>query len=442
MSVKHRRLTFSEESFVRPATMETIGFGVALSGVLDVAVLTKAYAALRSEYPVLAARAEALEGGGFVFVTDEGGATDEQGAAASVLERQRQWDFDELAEPPLDGTKSLSLLQVDSDGDRHRVIFWLSHAIADAGNATFFLLRLWTLYTEAVQTGQIGDVVAHPLPSPPHEAMAERGFLPGDPPPYEERFKGIAWCGAMPSAAELAEADLRFALTGRVRLDRETSLGLQPAAKAAGASAHALVSAAIALAERGAFTGVARGDEIALGLLTPVDFKARLNPPLHVTEVTTLTGFSPVRVVVAADSDLVEIGREVSRQIKEDVGSGVAHRAAINPMPAWASVGFSAPILVSNIGAVPDLTLPAELVATDLRSNICKNFSGLPALLAAVPEGESLPFPEASMYLVMTFEDRISIEIRNMPGTISRQAQDGVLARISELLAGFVRDSR
>jgi hypothetical protein len=430
MSAIGRRLTFSEESFVRPGTKEVIGFGCALEGFLDVEKLSQAYAVLRREYPILTTRVQA-DGDGFVFVLQD----PDVGEASSVRVRQGAWEFDEYVLSDLDVAQMLSALDITSAADRHRVILWASHAVTEGKSAELLFRRLFSLYSEIVQTGDARPREATPFPEPPHEVMARQGFVARGEPLYEERCAGISWCGSLPSAEELAASEWPSLLFNRLRLDSAASTSLRHKARELGLSVHGLVTAAIALAERQAFTDAPDDEEIHLGLLTPVDFKARLTPPVGPFDITTLTGFSFARVGVTTGSDLVGVAQQVSRQIREDIESGLVQLTAISPIPDWASIGSHTPLLISNMGVLADLELPPELVGLDTRFFIHKDMSGLPALLES--DFASMLAP-ASMYLVSSYGGRLSVEVRNMPGTISRENQENILARIRTLLLGVV----
>ncbi|ADG98970.1 hypothetical protein Srot_2533 [Segniliparus rotundus DSM 44985] len=425
--MQRRRLTFAEESFIQVPTMETVAVACSVRGALDTALLKQAYHLLRKEFPIVGARVE-QEDDGYVFVANE---SDE----ASFIRFEAQkgpWRFEDVLSPNFDLKETVSMVNVSSDGEQHRVTFFVNHAVVDGQHSIFLLNRLWSLYTELATSGSVAPRTPQRLPSAPFELMEKKyGYVAGKT-PYAERFAQIRWSGSMPCAEELTGSE--SFVTNRLRLDQETTARLSQAGRRLGISMHGLVSGAIAVAERGNFTNLPEEEPLWLGLLTPIDFKDKLNPPLKIYEVTTLVGFSAVAVEVDTRSDIVTIGKRVIAQIKDDLADGTVQLTSVSPFPDLASRGYEPPVLISNLGVIPDFPLPAKLFHEDFRAYIHKDFSGLPTFISSFDQGATIPVLEASIYALSTFNGQLSIEVRNIPGTIKDADQKKILARIGELL--------
>lgn len=351
----YRALTFSEASFVRPTSREVIGTSFELRGSVDTTALRAAYGALLEEYPVLSARIVTANGRPHFAPGDPAVA-----AAIGFRDVASPWAGYDQTPPWFVGGDQLSALTLTGLGERYRLTLWASHSATDGSGIVAIAVRLFELYT-AFASGATPIVrPARDFPTEPHLVMAARGHLPGEL-DYEERLAGTSWHGAVPSADAVADAlpadapDTDDAL--RVRFDLAETEALAGTARAQGFSTHALVSGLIARAE------LAESEEgSALALLTPVDFRGRIEPPIPLRSVTALCGFSYVAV---RDDAAETIARTVADSIRSDVRDGTVLRTSVSPMPDLATRRHGPPVLISNLGQFPTLTTPSALEVLD-----------------------------------------------------------------------------
>ncbi|MET9326350.1 acyltransferase [Tsukamurella sp. NPDC003166] len=413
----HRALTFSEASFVRPASREVIGTSYALRGVVDVTALRSAFAALLEEYPVLAARIVDVKGRPHFAPGDPTVA-----AAIGFRDSAAPWTGYAQTPPWFVGADQLAALTLTGIGDDYRLTLWASHAATDGSGIVAIASRLFELYT-ALASGATPIVRrAGDFPAEPHRVMAERGHLPAEL-DYEERLAGTVWHGAVP--AEFPDEpgpDVDDAL--RTRFGPGETTALDAAARAHGVSTHALVSGIIARAELAECA-----EDATVALLTPVDFRGRVDPPIPLRSVTALCGFSYVAV---ADAPAADIARTVSDRIRADVRDGTVLRTAVSPMPDPRTRRHGPPVLISNLGAVPDPLTPAGLEVRDFHAQIVRSAAGIREY-AAGHVGDGTPaVPIGTSYLVSTFGGRLSIELRALPDTLDGAVRLRLLDRVED----------
>jgi hypothetical protein len=406
-----------------------IGMSFLVRGSLDLHALAKAFEGLRKEYPVLSYWMEAADEGPRMVA-------DGPGQPVEKVVRVVEGDVRSWLPPCLNIETSLSFLDVTSDNGRHRVTLWFDHAIADGANAIFLTVRLWSLYTRVVQEGSVGELTAHPVPKSPQQAMVERGIAPGSR-TSAERLVGVRWSGSMPTAGSLPEGDLQPQLK-RIQMNADAFSGLRRFAKEKGVTIHGLVAGAVALAEREAFLDLPKGEAIPLGLISPVNMRSRVSPPLGPAEVTNFLGHLVVRLLVHCESDPVDLAVVVAKQFRDDLDSGFLLGAMSLPSPTDTPGQW---IAISNLQNVPIPTLPSDLVAEDFKILFENDMRQTRDLIAATPDDATLPAPAGSGYYVYTFAGVLSISLMNIPGSILLEVRDRILSRVVELLATMARQA-
>ncbi len=411
----HRPLTFSEASFVRPTSREVIGTSFELRGAVDRTALRSSFTALLEEYPVLAARIVDVEGRPH-FAPGDASVV----AAIGFRETATPWTDYEQTPPWFVGSEQLAALSLTGVGDRYRLTLWASHAATDGSGIIAIAARLFELYT-ALASGAAPIIRhAHDFPAEPHLVMAARGHLPEEL-DYEERLAGTVWHGAVP--AEFPDdpgPDVDDAL--RIRFGTGETSAFTAAARAHGVSPHALVSGLIARAE---LAECVQGSVVAL--LTPVDFRARIDPPIPLRSVTALCGFSYVAV---GEAPAEEIARTVADRIRSDVRDGTVLRTSVSPMPDPRTRRHGPPVLISNVGDVSAPATPAGLEVLDFHAQIVRSAAGIREYAAGAGGGGVPPAPIGTSYLVSTFAGRLSVELRVLPGTLDGAARRRLLDRI------------
>ncbi|GAA4398621.1 phthiocerol/phthiodiolone dimycocerosyl transferase family protein [Tsukamurella soli] len=414
----HRALTFSEASFVAPASRETIGASVELRGGMDTAALQAAFSALLVEYPVLAARVVDIAGRPHFVAGDPSVA-----GSAGFMHRTEPWAGYAQVPPPFVGSAQLAALALTSDGTRHRCTLWASHSATDGSGLMAITVRLFEFFT-VLATGRDPEVaVATDFPVAPDQLMAERGYLPAAV-GYDERLGETSWSGAVASApGDPTAPDADDVL--RIRLGEATTRAVGDRAHALGVSVNSLVSGMIAEAE------LAESGGGALALLTPVDFRGRLDPPIPLRSVTALVGFSFVSTAEAGPAPTAaEIARVVGDRIRADMRDGTILRAAVSPMPDPATRRFGPPVLISNVGEFPLLATPPGLEMHDFQSQIVRSAEGMRRYAAGWHGVGAAPVPLGSSYLLSTFDGRLSIEMRVLPETLDAATRARILRRI------------
>ncbi|MGL6234577.1 MAG: phthiocerol/phthiodiolone dimycocerosyl transferase family protein [Segniliparus sp.] len=399
-----------------------IGCGVSLNGPLDIAALTEAFGALRREFPDIAGRIEKADDG-FDLVVDG------PGKPAAELTRQFHQEIEKGVAADLDIGETLTALDVLTEGeDRHLAILRYSHTIADGTRATFLLFRLWSLYTQVVKDGSPDEIEARPVPASPEQALAERGIVKG-PSSGEERLAGTRWHGAVPAVEDLPEGELR-ALRKRVVVEGDL-LNLRAIAKKLGCSAYGLVTAALVIAERGAFADVPDDEPVPLGLVSTVDARFKLSPPIAPADVTNCVSTLYKRLDLTRDSSLVDVARQLSDQLRDDVASGLIQQTVLQPDP---SPGQGPAVAVNYFGDLPSPELPDGLTADLIESVFEFDLSLLRAVVAMLPPGSPPPIPVGVSYYTGTFANKFGIEALNLPGLVPEQVVDGILERAIALL--------
>ncbi|TWS19287.1 acyltransferase [Tsukamurella asaccharolytica] len=413
----HRALTFSEASFVRPTSREVIGTSFELRGVVDGTALRSAFTALLEEYPVLAARIVEIAGRPHFAPGDAAVAS-----AIGFHESTAPWTGYEQAPPWFVGSEQLAALSLIGIGERHRLTLWASHAATDGSGIVAIAARLFELYT-ALASGATPIIRrAKDFPAEPHLVMAARGHLPEEL-DYEERLAGTVWHGAVP--AEFPDdpgPDVDDVLRARFTAGETTAL--EAAARGHDVSSHALVSGLIARAELAECA-----ENATVALLTPVDFRARITPPIPLRSVTALCGFSYVAV---GDAPTPEIARTVAERIRADVRDGTVLRTAVSPMPDPRTRRHGPPVLISNLGPVAEPDVPAGLEVLDFHAQIIRSAGGLREYAAGHTGPGAPAAPIGTSYLVSTFGGRLSIELRALPGTLDAETRLRLLDRITD----------
>ncbi len=414
----HRPLTFSEASFVRPTSREIIGTSYELRGDVDRTALRSAFAALLEEYPVLAARIVDVQGRPHFAPGDAAVA-----AAIGFRIDPVPWAGYAQTPPWFVGSEQLAALTLTGTGEHHRLTLWASHAATDGSGIVAMAGRLFELYS-ALASGATPLVRrAHDFPAEPHKVMAVRGHTAQDL-DYEERLAGTVWHGAVPqSFPDDPGPDADDVL--RVRFGASETAALAATARAHGVSLHALVSGVLARAE---LAECAEGSTIAL--LTPVDFRGRIEPPIPLRSVTALCGFSYTAV---GEAPVEAIARTVADRLRADVRDGTVLATSVSPMPDPRTRRHGPPVLISNLGEVPVPGTPAGVQVLDFHAQIVRSAAGIREYAAAGPA----PAPIGTSYLVSVFGGRLSVELRVLPGTVDEAVRRRLLERIEAAALGL-----
>ncbi|TWS19285.1 acyltransferase [Tsukamurella asaccharolytica] len=410
--MSRRALTPLEIPYVLTGTTSSGSFTV--RGPMDAGRLARAYADLRREHPVLAGRIEAHDHGFDLIAPDAG--PDEATAPIQVELRAFAPGDVRLG---VDADAAIAAVQLVSDGDLHRVTLGVSHAVADGAHALFLNLRLWELYSGAEAAAPAG------LPAAPTE-LADR-LAAGAPP--APSVVDVVSTATVPSPADVDAGDFAF---DRIRLDAGATEAVRRRAKEAGLSVHGLLAGIIVAAERAELDRPA-DEPVPLAVFSPVDLRARAEPAVPAAAVTNFAGSSTVPVAVRGDTPPEDIGRAVLAGLRADLADGTVAAALAGAAPVTVTGGV--PVRLSNIGAIPAPSTPDGVTALDFHTSSEVDIERVRALVRHAP-------PEALAPLVglhhhaLTFDGRLSIELRHAPGTLAPDAARRIRDRIASGLIG------
>ena len=406
-----RRPLSTLESWFALSSM-TIWYTVEVEGPIDLDTLHEALRCLRLEHPVLAGRfvpgsARRADGLPDLDLLVPGGseAVVRQDRAGSVL---------------ADRSGELAFLDVTRSGDRSLVSFAVHHSIADGRLGSYWHTRLWSHYTDLAE-GRVPAVEPHPVPHAPESLLAERGFEQAPRPNRSRR--------AVPP--DLPE-QTKFVFTReRVRLSARVTELLKARAQALSMTVHALVAGACVVAER---RSMPLPDDVAADLFidTPVDVRPRLSPPAQPWDVTNALGNSPGLIAARPDDDPSAIGARLLEQLRDDVASGAVYRGILRFAEILSADQPEIPrITTTNIGAVGPVRTPSGVRVHDFRGWTEFDGSAIAAYLAANQKGGARS-RFSSLYLVYTYDGRLSVEIGLLCGAEAARAH---AAGLEELLA-------
>ncbi|ADG98967.1 hypothetical protein Srot_2530 [Segniliparus rotundus DSM 44985] len=392
-------------------------------GLLDTGLLWEAFSLLRQEFPALTGRVETAAGG-LEFVVDG------HEVAREEVFRVRAVSGGKPDPTPLeiDIAKALAMIEVVSGDCWHRVMFAMSHALADGTHIIAMYARLWEKYTSLVESAQAEIAPSQSFPLSPQAVLESRGIRKG-PSTGSERVSRVAWSGEMPSAEDLIDGKMR-AVYQKLSLDPELTAMLQTKAKSEGMSLYSALVGAILLAERDAFGEATAEDELTLGLMSLVDGRRRLSPPVGDFEVTNFVGASYIAMDVSRKSDPIDLGKRMHEQIRQDIASGLYLQ------PMLTQIDIREPrepsIVCSNLGVIPDLSLPTKLTLQDFTPYIYYEILGEDFNLSDRVRKIRAPSLTASVYQIWRLKGRLQINMINLSGTISDKTRKGILDNIEQ----------
>ncbi|MUM17213.1 acyltransferase [Mycobacterium sp. CBMA271] len=397
----------SELNHLRKYT--TIWYVAWLRGEVDVDALTTAAAVLRQTHPYLSARVESV-GRRFRIVTESVGGT--------VVAPQTR-PLESLATLPVlslgDGT--FAILVFPREGGSV-VAVGVDHSIADARLSYSYFHELWDSYTRIVTAGETPQAHPQPPPEAPETAMARRG-LHRTAPPEKPWFGQTVWGGTQRETA----ASATTALGWKHRFGAEQSAQLRAAARRRGSTVNGLVTGVIALAER-ALLPVAAHEPVNLGFESLVDYRRHLVPPAELGEIANGIMIARSQVLVRARDDPQQIGAEVTRQIIEDIDSGLLVQGVHHIADTLLTGRFGPFIRITNPGVLPAPALPAGLSMDDFDIHLSAERTSRTA------GADDAPLPQASRYEVYSICDRLTIVGKFPAGSLTREQADALRADV------------
>ncbi|PXX60327.1 phthiocerol/phthiodiolone dimycocerosyl transferase-like enzyme [Nocardia tenerifensis] len=381
-----RVLAPSEQRFVRHGTYT--GRSVSVTGVLDVAALREAFAALQVAFPVIVCRI-AEDGDGTGYLLPPGDSRDE----ASV----REGDAETVGLPgtPVSpGTQLAYLDAVVSGADRWRVTLYAHHSVADAGHCVELLSRFWGFYTDIVEATPI-SVVPQGYPQSLEWYVAERGITAGPVSGFEDVTRPLV--AAPVSVGDSGPSAL--ARPSRTRLDRAATARIIELGRHRGVSVNGLVTAALLRA----YASETAGGPVHLGCLYPVDMRPRLDPPVAPAEGTNMAGLASFAAEIDPSASVLELAQRVSERLRHDLADGVVQQSVLHFPDFFGDSrihSLAGHVAITNTGAVPSFRTPAGLTLTDYEI----------VYLSAHPR-PSAGASAAVTFLVYTFDGRLAVGV-------------------------------
>jgi hypothetical protein len=192
----------------------------------------------------------------------------------------------------------------------------------------------------------------------------------------------------------------------RLLLDEDRTARLRDAARRTGTSVHGLVAAAVLTVARARLDG---DGHRTLGCLSPVDLRARLDPPVDPGVMVAAVTTHLQTVSVAPDTDPSALARGIGTGLREAVARGDhLQDMRITPHVPAHPVLQKGTVIVTNMGAVRGPRLPAGLRLDDVRL--------APAREQYFPQAGRSPV----MACVVTFDGRLGIEFPHHTACFSR----------------------
>ncbi|WP_253662999.1 phthiocerol/phthiodiolone dimycocerosyl transferase family protein [Williamsia maris] len=220
-----------------------------------------------------------------------------------------------------------------------------------------------------------------------------------------------------------------------LRLDRTTSRRLLDALADAGVGVLAAISGAIVCAERCGFDALGEDRPVSLGVMTMVDLRKRVTPQRAAVDVTNFAGPCYQAVQVGRRSDPVLIGEGLVGAVRDDIASGRCLQGLVDAETGGGHRGLGhPPVVISNLGRIPDLVLPTTLTATDVRPALWVDANGF---RGDDTDSDTRPAPIATTYQISSYGGRIGIEMINLGSTVLPKVQQAVADALTERLRAW-----
>lgn len=354
-----RKLARSEEMFAE--TQNFVGLAADISGPLDVDALSEAFDLLLQAHPVLGGHLEKEPGGHWVIAVD-----DLVHPGIEVIEL----DGPDDPPPPLffDQTSALIQLRVTLFADeptRSKATIYIHHALADGHHQFSLLEELFSTYTDLVTTGKTRPVTVHAAPDSLEKVLADRGVEKRERSGLERMMPALfayelppsrrapsATNPALPQHVPMVDCTLSDRETERIiEFCRSNKVGL-----------NSLLAAVVLMAEW-QIRGTPR---IPVPYVYPVDLRYFLSPPVSATESTNPVGIATYLAEITADTDLLDLARDINDTFKKDIADGVIQQSFLHFSPQYVGnpPGLPDVVMFTDNGVVPPMPTPPGMEFT------------------------------------------------------------------------------
>ena len=328
-----RKLAHSEEVFAANETY--FALTVQISGEVDIDAVSDAFDAVLQSHPIFAGHLEKADDGRHQIVAED-------------LMHPGIWLVDErtseaaLAGMQLDQSQSLLNLRLKISGDLSDLTLYAHHALADAHHVFGLLEEFFSRYTDAVATGDAGQVTPEPAPEPLEVLLEQRGVTKQARSGLE-RFFPAAFAYELPAVAKppvaLNPDSIQIIPAARIRFSEEETSDLVEFGLANQLSLNSVVAAAILLTE----WELRNTPHLPIPYVYPVDVRYLLTPPVSATGSTLPLGLASYLAEIGPDTELVDVARGIVDAFRcrpgrwPDSTVHAAFQPAIRRRPARAS---------------------------------------------------------------------------------------------------------
>ncbi|MEV6218141.1 hypothetical protein [Nocardia sp. NPDC051833] len=308
--------------------------------------------------------------------------------------------------------------------DPTRVALACHHAIADGRLVQFWHDELWSYYTE-LAAGRTPAIRPHPVPLSPEALLGERGVVRTAGPPNR---LGHATPTNLPSGRAAPPVRWR-----QVRLRAADTTALLATARRRGQTVHSLVAGVAGVATR-RFLPIEDDRPIDINVVSPVDIRPRLDPPVPVWAGTNILGMANAVVAVHPGSDPADVGAVVTGQLAADLAAGVVHQSFLHMAD---TVDRPRPLvprtITTNLGVLAPTPTPPETTITDLRYALRFDWAPLVAMMTAAGHTDH-PLLRTSVHMIHTRAGRLCVDFST---SLSEERADRYAAEFTALLLGL-----
>ncbi|UGQ15460.1 hypothetical protein LO772_17040 [Yinghuangia sp. ASG 101] len=331
-------------------------------GDLDESAVERALQALAQVYPLIGGRIVFRDGGGCMRIPETAAVVRLHRADALAPELSVRTDWSE---------GPLLRVTLISEERKHLLVSTMPRACVEGMGLVALHKRFWALYAAECSGSSVTPTPVHPILAPPIEDSLRHKYSASDLRNYAAQQAGTetryppARLPNLLSPEGVPGSDPTFGAT-RVTVDPAGTTALANIAHRNRMSVNSLVCGVVVAALRPLLepsTGPVR-----VGCGVAVDMRRRMNPPIPPEVMQSAASGLPIELVVGDDADPVELGRELSARVRENLDAGTAERELAGLATFRNMVERQPPTCtVTNLGTIPVPTLPGNQVVTDFR---------------------------------------------------------------------------
>jgi hypothetical protein len=362
-----RKLAGSEEVFAANETYFALTAQIrgTTDPAVDIDVMADAFDALLQTHPVFAGHLERAEDGRHQIVAEDllhpgiWVVEDGEGSQSATAVIQ------------LDQSQSLLNLRLKLSGASAELTLYVHHSLADAHHAFGLLEELFSRYTDAVATGDVGPVTPQAAPESVEVLLEQRGITKQQRSGLE-RFIPVIYAYDLPVTENppiLTNSSAPHPIpTARIRLTEQETSDLIEFGLANQLSLNSLVAAAILLAE----WGLRNTPHVPIPYLYPVDLRYLLSPPVSATGGTIPTGAAIYLAEIGPDTDILDLARDIVATFRADLSDGMIQQSPLHFSLRYDGTppGLPPVVFCTDAGPIPPLRTPAGVQLEDFQSQL------------------------------------------------------------------------